>query len=118
MPQYVDGFVFPISLDKIENYQKMAAAVAEIWREYGALEYREFVGDDMNLEGTRSFTELTAGENQIVVFGWVAFESRVARDLANQKVANDPRVAKLVSESDCGFDPSRMVYGGFKSLVA
>ncbi len=118
MENYIDGFVFPIPKDRLEAYQNLAQAIAEIWQEAGALQYREFVGDDLTLTGTRAFPELLGSDgDDAVVFGWVVFESREARDRANQMVASDPRVAKLMAESNTGFDPSRMAYGGFRRLV-
>lgn len=115
---YIDGFVFPIPSDRLNEYKRLAEAVAEIWKEHGALEYREYVGDDMKLEGTRSFNDLAeAKENESLVYGWVAFASREARDLTNEKVAADPRVAALMAASDSGFDAARMAYGGFRALV-
>lgn len=118
MTQYIDGFVFPIRRDRLDDYKRLAEKVAEIWKEHGALDYREFVGDDMHLEGTRSFTGLaTAAEGEVIVFGWVLFESREARDQTNEKVATDPRVADLIDSSNSGFDASRMAYGGFLPLV-
>ena len=118
MAQYIDGFVLPISRDRLDEYKRLVEATADIWKEHGALDYREYVGDDMMLEGTQSFTDLAAaGEDEVIVFGWVEFESREARDLANKKVAADPRVADLMSSSDSGFDAKRMAYGGFHSLV-
>ena len=83
-----------------------------------ALDYCEYVGDDLKLEGTRSFTDLVAAtENETIVFGWVVFDSREARDLANEKVTADPRMADLIESSNSGFDPKRMAYGGFEPLV-
>ncbi len=97
---------------------RLAKAVAEIWKEHGALEYREYVGDSLTFEAGRSFTDLIdATKADVVVFGWVVFESRAARDLANAKVAADPRVAALVARSDAGFDVKKMAYGGFQPLV-
>jgi uncharacterized protein YbaA (DUF1428 family) len=58
MPQYIDGFVFPISSDRIDEYKAVANVVAEIYREYGAIDYREFAGDDMNRDGTRQFSDV------------------------------------------------------------
>ena len=117
MAQYIDGFVFPIRRDRLDEYKRLAEAAAEIWKEHGALEYLEYVGDDMKLEGTRSFTDLVvATEDEAVVFGWVVFESREARDLTNEKVAADPRMVDLMESSNSGFDAARMAYGGFKSL--
>lgn len=118
MAHYIDGFVFPIPSDRLEDYRRLAEAVAKIWKEHGALDYREHVLDDMCLEGTRSFIELAhPAPDECVVFGWVTFESRQARDLANERVAADPRVADLMTSSNSGFDPRRMVYGGFSQLV-
>lgn len=117
MAHYIDGFVFPLPLDRLNEYKRLAQTVAEIWKEHGALDYLEYVGDDMTLEGTRSFADLVAAtEDETIVFGWVVFDSREARDLANEKVAADPRMA-LIDSSNSGFDAKRMAYGGFRSLV-
>ena len=118
MSHYIDGFAHPIPRNKLEDYKRMAAAVAEIWKEHGALDYWEAVGDDMHLEGTRSFTDLvSASSEEMILFGWIIFHSRAARDLANEKVAADPRVAELMGGSDTGFDAARMAYGGFQSFL-
>ncbi|MGI9236032.1 MAG: DUF1428 domain-containing protein [Woeseiaceae bacterium] len=118
MAHYIDGFVLPISRDRLDEYKRLVEVVAEIWKEHGALDYREYIGDDLILEGTRSFTDLTAAtEGEAIVFGWVVFESRGARDLANEKVTADPRMADLINSSNSGFDAARMAYGGFQSFV-
>jgi uncharacterized protein YbaA (DUF1428 family) len=118
MAHYIDGFVFPVERDRLKEYKRLAEAVAKIWKEHGALDYWEYVGDDLNLEGTRSFTDLVAAtEDETIVFGWVVFDSREARDLANEKVAADPRMADLIDSSNSGFDAKRMAYGGFQPLV-
>ena len=118
MANYIDGFVLPVPLDRLNEYKRIVEVVAEIWKEHGALDYCEYVGDDLNLEGTRSFTDLVAAtEDEAIVFGWVVFDSREARDLANERVAADPRMADLIDSSDSGFDAKRMAYGGFRSLV-
>ncbi|MDJ0656561.1 MAG: DUF1428 domain-containing protein [Xanthomonadales bacterium] len=122
MANYIDGFVLPIPRDRVGEYQRVAEAVADIWIEHGALDYFEYIGDDLTLEGTRSFIELAAAaEHETVVFGWVAFASREARDLANERVAADPRMAgliePLVDPSTPIFDSGRMAYGGFRPLV-
>jgi uncharacterized protein YbaA (DUF1428 family) len=118
MAQYVDGFVFPIPRDRLGEYRRLAEAAAEIWKKHGALAYCEYVGDDLKLEGTRSFTDLVvATEDETIVFGWVVFDSREARDLAKEKVAADPRMVDLIESSNSGFDAKRMAYGGFESLV-
>ena len=118
MAHYIDGFVLPVSRDRLNEYARLVEEVAEIWKEHGALDYLEYVGDDMNREGTCSFTDLVgATEDESIVFGWVVFDSREARDLANEKVAVDPRMAELMASSNSGFDAKRMAYGGFRLLV-
>jgi len=118
MAHYIDGFVLPVPRDRLDRYRRLVEAVAEIWREHGALDYREYVGDDLILDGTRSFTDLVAAtDGEAIVFGWVVFESRGARDLANEKVAADPRMADLIRKAESGFDAQRMAYGGFQSFV-
>ncbi|MEQ8207190.1 MAG: DUF1428 domain-containing protein [Woeseia sp.] len=118
MANYIDGFVLTVSRGRLDEYRRLVEAAAVIWREHGALGYREFVGDDLVREGTRSFTDATAAtDDEVIVFGWVEFESRAVRDLANEKVAADPRMAELMQSSDSDFDAERMLYGGFRSLV-
>lgn len=118
MAHYVDGFVLAVPRNRLDDYRRLVEAVAEIWKEHGALDYREYLGDDLKLEGTRSFTDVVAAtDREVIVFGWVAFESRDARDLANKKVAGDPRMAELVNSSSSGFDAERMAYGGFELFV-
>ena len=122
MAQYIDGFVFPVPRDRIDDYKRVAEAIAAIWKEHGALDYLEYVGDDMIREGTRSFVDLIAAtEYETIVFGWVVFASREARDRANEKVADDERVADLIAPlmdpSAPVFDAERMAYAGFQSLV-
>ena len=119
MANYIDGFVFPIARDRLNDYTDLASKIAEIWKEHGALGYHEFVGDDMELEGTASFKDvMTTTEDETIIFGWVIFDSKESRDLANKKVAADPRMHGLVELSNSGFDAKRMAYAGFRSLVS
>lgn len=122
MANYIDGFVLPVPRIHLNEYKSVAEKVAEIWKEYGALAYFEYVGEDLKLEGTRSFIEvLDSKEDEAIVFGWVLFPSRETRDLANKQVPNDPRMIALVTpltkSAKLIFDASRMVYGGFQQLV-
>lgn len=122
MTNYIDGFVLPVPREKLQTYREVAEKVAGIWKEHGALEYSEYVGDNSNLEGTLSFTDIAnAKEDEVVIFGWVVFESREARDLANERVAADPRMTDLINPLTNTprpiFDAERMAYGGFQSLV-
>ena len=122
MTNYIDGFVFPIPKIHLNEYKKVATQVAEIWKEHGALAYHEWLGDDLNLEGTRSFIEaIDIKEDEVVIFGWVVFPSKEVRDKANKEVPNDPRMAEIVAPlmnpEKLIFAANRMVYGGFESLV-
>ena len=122
MPNYIDGFVLPIPFKHLDEYKKAAKSVGKIWKEYGALEYFEYVGDDLTLEGTRSFLDFAdAKEDEVIVFGWVVFPSKEIRDLANKRVPEDPRmtdlIAPLVDSSRLIFDVKRMIYGGFRPIV-
>lgn len=122
MNDYIDGFVFPVPRIYLDEYKAVAKQVARIWKEHGAIDYLEFVGHDLTLEGTISFAEtVSASEDEAVVFGWVIFPSKEVRDQANANVPIDPRMSKLVepltNPKKLIFDASRMVYGGFKPLV-
>ncbi len=118
---YIDGFVFPVPGKYLADYQRVAEQVAAIWKKYGAIEYVEFVGDDV-MPDIISFPEaLNVKDDEVVIFGWVVFPSKVVRDDANEKVPLDPGMSALVGEltheDQVIFDVSRMVYGGFKPLV-
>lgn len=118
MTCYVDGFVIPVPTARIDDYRLMAEKAAKIWKEHGALDYWECVGDDMQAEGTMSFTQLANTEpDETVVFSWVIFESKAARDVANAKIFADPRMKDMMDMSNPIFDCKRMAYGGFKQLV-
>jgi len=122
MPEYIDGFVLPVPRIHLNEYKSVAEKVAEIWKEYGALAYFEYLGEDLKLEGTRSFVEVVdLKEDEVIIFGWVLFPSKETRDLANKQVPNDPRMAELVGPltdpNRMIFDAGRMVYGGFRSFV-
>lgn len=122
MKNYIDGFVLPVPKIHLDAYKKVAEKVAEIWKEYGAIAYFEFVGDDLSLEGTKSFIEsVDVKEDEEIIFGWVVFPSKEIRDAANKKVPTDPRMATLVTPltnpTKLIFDASRMVYGGFQSFI-
>ena len=118
---YIDGFVLPVPKEHLQTYRRISKAIGEVWKSYGALEYKEFVGDDMQLEGLGSFMDcLDVSVHESVVFGWVSFPSREVRDIANARVPKDPRMAELIqpllATNPPIFDASRMLYGGFKSF--
>lgn len=118
MAHYVDGFVLPIPKDKIDLYRSVAEEAGKIWREHGALEYRECIAEDMDAKDMVSFLQLAgATPEETVVFAWIVFESRASRDDVNAKVIADPRLRQMMSEGSMPFDLKRMAYGGFETLV-
>lgn len=115
---YVDGFVVPVPKDKIDVYREMSRKCGEVWREYGALRFRECIADDVKPGQYTSFPQsVKLEDNEVVVFSWIEFESRAARDAINDKVMKDPRLAELMKPEAMPFDGKRMIYGGFESLV-
>ncbi|MDB4438296.1 DUF1428 domain-containing protein [bacterium] len=119
MNRYIDGFVLPIAKDRLDKYESIAKVAAQVWKDCGALEYWECVGDDLNMEQVRSFREMAgAKEHETVMFAWVVFELKEARNLANQKIMNDPRMNEIWDPNDPNFDPARMAMGGFRELLS
>ena len=118
MTHYIDGFLLPISPDKIPEYQKIANRAGAVWMEHGALAYWECVGDDLNIEGMVSFKQ-SAGckENETVVIAWIVYPSREERDRINAAVMADPRLNDMMDKENPPFDFTRMAYGGFKDIV-
>lgn len=116
--RYVDGFLLPVPRRNLEAYRRMAARAGKIWREHGALEYRECVGDDLKVKGTASFpSRARARPGDTVLFSWIVYKSRKHRDSVNAKVLEDPRILKMMEGKAMPFDLKRMCYGGFKVLV-
>lgn len=115
---YVDGYVLPVPKKNLQAYRRMAQKAGKIWREHGALEFRECVGDDLNVKPGVPFPrriKLKGGET--VIFSWITFKSRAHRDRVNAKVMKDARLATMMEPKAMPFDVKRMVYGGFKVLV-
>lgn len=114
---YVDGFLLIVPTDRIEDYKKIAKKAGKIWREYGALEYRECVGDDLDIPFGRPFPKLLklkAGET--AVFSWIVYRSKAQRDQVNAKVMKDPRLSNMDPKT-MPFDMKKMSMGGFTVLV-
>lgn len=115
--RYVDGYVLPVPKKNLPAYRRMAQKAGKIWREHGALEFRECVGDDLDVEFGVPFPRtMKVKRGETVVFSWVVFKSRADRDRVNAKVMSDPRLAKATPKT-MPFECKRMVYGGFKILV-
>jgi uncharacterized protein YbaA (DUF1428 family) len=113
---YVDGFVLAVPKKNLQAYRRMSQKGGKIWKEHGALEYRECVGDDLKVKFGLPFPKmmkLKAGE--IPVFSWIVYKSKAHRDSVNAKVMKDPRLGNMGDSMP--FDIKRMAYGGFKVLV-
>ena len=116
---YVDGYVLPVAKKHLETYRRMATLAGKVWRDHGALEYRECVGEDLDVKMLLPFPRaMKIKRGETVVFSWIVFKSRAQRDRVNAKVMKDPRLAKLMDMKSMPFDMKRMMYGGFKVLVA
>jgi uncharacterized protein YbaA (DUF1428 family) len=117
--RYVDGFVLAVPKKNLDAYRRMARKAGKVWREHGALEYRECVGDDLDVKGISiTFPRLARVKpGETVAFSWIVYKSRAHRDRVNAKVMKDPRLAKMMDPKAMPFDSKRMVYGGFKVLV-
>jgi len=114
---YVDGFVLVVPKKKIALYKKIARKAGRIWREHGALDYRECVGDDLKVKFGLPFPKLTkAKAGETVVFSYIVYKSRAHRDKVNAKVMADKRLK--MEGTEMPFDMKRMAYGGFKTMVA
>ncbi len=116
--KYVDGFVLAVPKKNLNAYRRMAAVAGKVWREYGALDFKECVGDDLNVKIGVPFPRqmrLKAGET--VMFSYIVYKSRAHRDRVNAKVMKDPRITQSCDPKDMPFDCKRMVYGGFRVLV-
>ena len=116
---YVDGFVFPISKRNVAAYRKIAAKAGKIWKEHGALEYRECIADDLRvMKGMGSFKKThKIAASETLVFSWIVYKSRKQRDEVNKKVMSDPRLAAMMKPGAMPFDLKRMLMGGFKIIV-
>jgi uncharacterized protein YbaA (DUF1428 family) len=115
---YVDGFVVPVPKKKVRDYRRISQKAGRIWREHGALEYRECAADDVKVGKLTSFPRsVKLKPNETVFFSWIVYKSRAHRDRVNKKVMKDKRLASMMDPKAMPFDTKRMIYGGFKTLV-
>ena len=118
---YVDGFIIPVPKKKLDAYRRMSRKAGRVWREHGALEYKECVADDVPMGKVTSFPQsVKRKKDETVVFAWISYKSRAHRDRVNAKVMKDPRLADMMGADNMEnmpFDAQRMIYGGFKVVV-
>jgi uncharacterized protein YbaA (DUF1428 family) len=115
---YVDGFLIPVPKKKAAAYRAMARKAGKVWREHGALDYKECVADDVKPGKWTSFpraVKLKAGE--AVWFSYIVYKSRQHRDRVLAKVMKDKRLAAMMDPKKMPFDGKRFIWGGFKVVV-
>jgi uncharacterized protein YbaA (DUF1428 family) len=116
--RYVDGFVIPVVRKKLGQYRRMARLCSKVWLEHGALEFYESVGDDVPYGKRTSFPRsVKPKRGETVVFSWIIYKSRAHRDKVMAKVFKDPCMEKMMRQTP-PFDAKRMIFGGFKVIVA
>jgi len=115
---YVDGFVLPVPKKNVDAYLQIARKAGKVWKEHGAIEYRECVGEDLKMKMGLPFTRLARTKpTETVVFSWIVYKSRAHRDRINGKVMKDPRLAKMMDPKKMPFNVKRMAFGGFEIKV-
>ena len=115
---YVDGFVVPVPRKKLQAYRRMAQKAGKVWRDHGALEFRECVADDVKKGKWTSFPRsVKLKPSETVVFSYIVYKSRSQRDSVLKKVMKDKRLAKMMDPRNHPFDGKRMFWGGFKAKV-
>ena len=115
---YVDGFVVPVPKKKLAAYRRMAEQAGRVWRDHGAVEFREWIADDVKIGKWTSFPRSVKRKpSETVVFSYIVYKSRAHRDRVNAKVMKDPRLARMMDPKAMPFDGKRMIYGGFKLIV-
>jgi len=115
---YVDGFIVAVPKKNVDAYKRLARKAGKIWKEYGALEFKECIADDVKKGKLTSFPRsVKMKPNETVVFSYIVYKSRKDRDRINAKVMKDPRLAGMMDMKDMPFDGKRMIYGGFKVAV-
>jgi uncharacterized protein YbaA (DUF1428 family) len=115
---YVDGFVVPVPKKNLKAYLGIAKKAGKVWRDHGALEYREAAADDVKPGKWTSFPQsVKLKKNETVVFSWIVYKSRAHRDRVLKAVMADKRLADMMDPKKMPFDGKRMIYGGFKIMV-
>ena len=113
---YVDGFIIAVPKSRLEDYMAMSRKCEPIWREFGATDYVECVGDDVPYGELTSFPRaVQAKEDEVVVFSWIVYPSKDIRDACNKKAIEDPRLDGMMKNMP--FDGKRMIYGGFAPFL-
>jgi uncharacterized protein YbaA (DUF1428 family) len=115
---YADGFLIPVPRKKLAAYRRMAQKAGKIWRQHGAIDYKECAGDDLKNKWGVTFPRAAKTRpGETVIFSWIVYKSRADRDRVNAKVMKDPRLKSMMDPKSMPFDVKRMAYGGFRVIV-
>jgi uncharacterized protein YbaA (DUF1428 family) len=117
---YVDGFLLAVQKKRLGAYRRLAQKAGKIWREFGALDYKECVGDDLKVKAGMGipFTRpMKAKPGEAIVFSYIVYKSRAQRDAVNKRIMKDPRIQSMCDPKDMPFNVKRMCYGGFRVIV-
>jgi uncharacterized protein YbaA (DUF1428 family) len=115
---YVDGFIVPLPKKNQQAYRTMAKKAGKVWREHGALDFKECIADDVKMGKWTSFPRsVKQKSNETVIFSYILYKSRAHRDKVLKKVMADKRLAAMMDPKKMPFDGKRMIYGGFKVIV-
>ena len=115
---YVDGFVTPVPKKRLAVYRRMSQKMGKVWRDHGALEFRECVADDVKWGKRTSFLRAVKQKpGETVFFSYIVYKSRADRIRVNKNAMKDKRVASMMNPKALPFDAKRMIWGGFKVVV-
>ena len=113
---YVDGFVIAVPKARLDDYKAMAARCMPVWKEHGAIDYVECIGEDVPYGEVTSFPRaVQAKEDEVVIFSWIVYPSKEVREAGNKKAIEDPRLKDMMTNMP--FDGKRMIYGGFQPFM-
>ena len=112
---YVEGFLTPVPVANKEQYLAHAREAAALIRDHGAARMVETWGDDVPRGTTNDlWSAVDAGHDEAVLFSWFEYPDKAARDAANRKMMEDPRMEGMAK--DMPFDGRRMIYAGFEVI--
>jgi uncharacterized protein YbaA (DUF1428 family) len=113
---YVDGFVLAVPKANLDAYKDLARMAGDVWKDHGAIDYVEAIGDDVPYGELTSFPRaVQAKDDEVVVFSWITYQDRQHRDEVMKKVMADPRLKH--DKESMPFDGKRMIFGGFQSFI-
>lgn len=116
---YIDGFVVPVKTARKQEYVEMASKMAKRYMGWGALTVIEAWGDDVPPGKVTDFRRAVGAEDdETIVFSYVVWPSKEAREAGNKKMMDDPEIAEeMRTATDPPFSMQRMIFGGFAPIV-